>query len=72
MGLKPSGPSGPSPEELAAQAQREADLKKQKEMADIEAERLRKERISSTGYKNRLGRASLIATSELGVTDKLG
>jgi hypothetical protein len=41
-------------------------------MADIEAERLRKERISSTGYKNRLGRASLIATSELGVTDKLG
>jgi len=72
MGLKPSGPKGPSAEELKAQREREAQLKKQQEMSQLEAERLRKERISSSGYRQRLGRASLITDSELGVSDKLG
>ena len=70
----PSAPKGPSVAEKAAQAEREAQLKSQRERATLETERLRQQRIS-TGRARRgglIGRRSLITTSELGVTEALG
>lgn len=51
-----------------------ADLKKEQERADKEAAALRaeREREADALRRRKLGRSSLIKTSELGVTDELG
>jgi FtsZ-binding cell division protein ZapB len=55
-------------------AKQKADLERQREQAEQEAEALRESRISAQKrLRGRLsGRKSLIKTSELGVTERLG
>jgi len=69
---KPKKPDTSRQQALIAQQQ--ADLAKQRQAAEAEAESLRNARISQQKrLRGRLsGRQSLIATSELGVTEKLG
>ena len=49
-------------------------LEKERQAAQAEASRLQAEnqRKADADYRRRLGRSSLIATSELGVQDQLG
>lgn len=51
-----------------------ADLKKEQERADREAAALKAERAREADAlkRRKIGRASLVKTSELGVTDELG
>lgn len=74
MGIfsKPKKPDTSQQDALIAQQQ--ADLKKQREEAEAEAEALRDKRVAEQRRtRGRLaGRQSLISTSELGVTDTLG
>lgn len=74
MGLfsKPKAPDTSAQEELVRK--QEAQLAEQKRQAQLEEDRLRDERVSKQkALAGRLrGRRSLIKTSELGTTDKLG
>lgn len=68
--MKPSKPDTSKQEKLLKQQQ--AQLKEDRKMAEMEAARLREQRIAKSAAGKRGGRQSLIKTSELGVKDKLG
>lgn len=74
MSLGGGGPSGPSQQEISAQAERTRQLQEQREKAEREADRARRDRISKqrTLRGGGLGRRSLISGSELGEDEKLG
>jgi len=73
------GGGGDDAKKQAAVARKQAEeqkklLAEQQRQADLEADRLRQERLSGARARRAgtIGRRSLIATSELGVQDTLG
>lgn len=74
MGRGSPKPRGPSPEELRARREQIAALKREREEAEAEKQRLAdlEKKRKEASKRRRSGRGSLIATSELGVTDTLG
>ncbi len=73
------GGGGDEAKKQAAEARKQAEeqkklLAEQKRQSDLEADRLRQQRLSGAKARRAgtVGRKSLIATSELGVQDTLG
>lgn len=67
-------PKGPSAEEIAARKAEEQRIARERQKAEQEASEEKRKRgmVEAARKRGRLGRQSLIGTSELGVKGKLG